>query len=148
MAQINRLLATLLFFFLLVRKQFLPAIMATSALLRALLLVSAVLSSVYAADLPGPAKAGEGDDMCCEGECEGDLQKYYSIDTRHNMCGECCMLDSDYKKYKLFEPGLTKANVTSPCTTQLGYPTYDSTVTHGGGPITMTLDLYDPAEKN
>ena len=51
---------------------------------------------------------------------------------------------ADHKKYKLFEPGLTKANSTTPCP-ELGYPTYDSTVTHGAGPIKMTLDLYDPA---
>lgn len=86
------------------------------------------------------------DDKCCEGECEGDLNKYYSIDTRHNKCGECCMLDSDYNKFKLFEPGLTKANVSSPCPFQLGYPDYDSTVTHGFGDLKMTLDLYDPSE--
>lgn len=82
-------------------------------------------------------------DMCCDGECDGDLNKYYSIDTRHNMCGECCMLDSDYHIYKIFERGLTKANSTAPCS-DLGYPIYDSTETHGAGPIQMTLDLYDP----
>ena len=107
----------------------------TSATVLSLLLL---LGATKAANL----RAAKDEEMCCEGECEGDLQKYYSIDTRHNMCGECCMLDSDYDKYKLFEPGLTKANVSSPCL-PLGYPTYDSTVTHGGGPIQMTLD--DPA---
>ena len=55
------------------------------------------------------------------------------------------MLDSDYDKFKLFEPGLTKANVSSPCL-PLGYPDYDSTVTHGFGDLKMTLDLYDPSE--
>ena len=54
------------------------------------------------------------------------------------------MLESDFWKYKLFEPGLTKANSSTPCS-DLDYPTYDSTVTHGAGPIKMTLDLYDPA---
>lgn len=90
------------------------------------------------------AAAAADDDKCCVGACEGDLSKYYSIDTRHNMCGECCMLDSDYNKYHLFEPGLTKADNDSPCL-PLGFPDYDSTVTHGALNIKMTLDLYNPA---
>ena len=81
-------------------------------------------------------------DMCCAGPCAGGLSKYYSIDTDQNMCGECCMEDSQYHLYKVFEPNLEKAAVDSPCAA-LGYATYDSTVTHGAPPITMTLDLYD-----
>jgi hypothetical protein len=46
--------------------------------------------------------------------------------------------------YKIFEPGLTIANDTT-CG-GLGYPTYDSTVTHGFGPVSMTLDLYNPSK--
>ena len=89
------------------------------------------------------------EEMCCADACtvEGE-EKYYSIDTRHNMCGECCMDPKDYNKYHLFEPGLKKAEDgdTSPCTT-LEYPNYDSTVTHGSLNIKMTLDLYNPVEE-
>jgi len=95
-------------------------------------------------DLYDPVEQVAEDEECCVGACtvEGE-EKYYSIDTKHNMCGECCMNPADYNKYHLFEPGLTKADNDSPCG-PLGYHTYDSTVTHGAGNIKMTLDLYDP----
>merc|ERR1719453_2563475 len=51
----------------------------------------------------------------------------------------------DPKKYNLFhhfESNLTHTNLLSPCH-HFGYTKYDSTVTHGFGPISMTLDLYD-----
>jgi len=101
------------------------------------------LAGVMMADEAVMGEAAE-DDMCCSGACtvEGE-EKYYSIDTIHNMCGECCMNPDDYRKYHLFEPGLTKADNDSPCG-PLGFHTYDSTVTHGFGNIKMTLDLYDP----
>jgi len=85
-------------------------------------------------------------DECCNVcEVEGEV-KYYSIDTRHNMCGECCMNPKDYNLYHIFEKGLTLAtNPLNQCE-ELGYPAYDSTVTHGAMGITMTLDLYNPVE--
>ena len=103
-----------------------------------------------ACEYPDPASLVEeaaDDEECCVGACavKGE-EKYFSIDTKHNMCGECCMNPADYNKYKIFEPGLTKADDDSPCG-PLGFPTYDSTVTHGFGNIKMTLDLYDPAEE-
>ena len=55
------------------------------------------------------------------------------------------MKPSDYPKYHLFEPGLKAANGTNTPCDDLSYPTYDSTVTHGFGPIKMTLDLYKPS---
>ena len=80
-------------------------------------------------------------EMCCE-ECtkEGEM-KYYSIDKIYNKCGECCMLPSKYSTYKIFEPGLTKAEVDHPCA-ELGYPVYETTETHGAIGITMTIDKY------
>ena len=83
---------------------------------------------------------------CCKAcDTSAGFAKYYSIDKLHNMCGECCMKPSDYPKYHLFEPGLKAANGTNTPCDDLSYPTYDSTVTHGFGPIKMTLDLYKPS---
>lgn len=79
--------------------------------------------------------------QCCL-TCDGQpKQKYYSVDHSHNMCGECCMDPKDFWKYHLFEPGLKKANSSSPCA-DLKYGGYDSTVTHGFLNFKMTLDLY------
>jgi len=83
---------------------------------------------------------------CCEGGCDvAGEQKYYSLaqgifGTKH--CGECCMDPKKYNLYHFFEKNLTKANRPSPCHA-FGYSKYDSTVTHGFGPVKMTLDLYD-----
>ena len=107
-------------------------------------------------DLYGPSPALgssvvalEATEPCCQGNCSADgsgLAKYYSIDTMHNMCGECCMKPSQYPLYKIFEPGLTAAGSLGlhPCA-EKGYDSYSSTVTHGFGPVKMTLDLYGPS---
>ncbi|GMH89122.1 hypothetical protein TL16_g11359 [Triparma laevis f. inornata] len=91
----------------------------------------------------------DGDEPCCVDACtvEGE-EKYYSIDTRHDLCGECCMNPSDFDLYKKFEKGLEKApdGDDSPCT-GFGYPKYTETVTHGAFNIKMTLDLYDHADE-
>jgi hypothetical protein len=84
-------------------------------------------------------------EKCCEGVClvEGE-EKYYSIDTRFNTCGECCMRPEDFTLYSKFEKGLTAANETvTPCA-DLKYETYTKTETHGAGSVTMTLDMYNP----
>jgi len=47
-----------------------------------------------------------------------------------------------YKLYHFFEKNLTHSAVDSPCES-FGFTKYDSTVTHGFGPVKMTLDLYD-----
>ena len=92
------------------------------------------------------AAAALAAEPCCKAcDTSAGLAKYYSIDKLHNMCGECCMKPSDYPKYHLFEPGLKAANGTNTPCDDLSYPTYDSTVTHGFGPIKMTLDLYKPS---
>jgi len=81
----------------------------------------------------------------CQGKCQklGE-QKYWSIakslvDKPH--CGECCINPSKYSLYH-FEKNLTKSMEDNPCEV-LGYPKYDSTVTHGFGLVSMTLDLYN-----
>ena len=90
--------------------------------------------------------AAAADDQCCK-HCDesASLAKYYSVDKLHNKCGECCMKPSQYKLYKVFEPGLTAANGSDTPCRERGFSNYDSTVTHGFGPVKMTLDLYDPA---
>ena len=49
---------------------------------------------------------------------------------------------SKYNLFHFFEKNLTKSESDSPCK-GFGYTKYDSTVTHGFGPVSMTLDLYD-----
>merc|ERR1712072_463207 len=88
---------------------------------------------------------------CCQGACQtAGLEKYYSVAksmTGVEHCGECCMDPKKYKLYHFFEKNLTKATDDSPCK-GFGFTKYDSTVTHGFGPVKMTLDLYDkPSEE-
>jgi len=81
-----------------------------------------------------------GKGRCCEA-CAAPLVKYYSIDHVFGHCGECCLNPKRFKLFKFFEPGLTLAGDTT-CE-KLGYPTYDSTVTHGVWPVSVSLDLFD-----
>mmetsp|Transcript_39405 Transcript_39405/g.76576 ORF Transcript_39405/g.76576 Transcript_39405/m.76576 type:complete len:117 (+) Transcript_39405:42-392(+) len=84
------------------------------------------------------------DGPCCTScDIEGGFEKYYSIDKAHGYCGECCMEPEKFPIYKIFEPGLTKANDSSPCA-DFHYHRYTKTETHGFGKIKMTLDLYAP----
>jgi len=82
------------------------------------------------------------------------LYKFYSVDAKHGHCGECCMNPDRYKIYHIFEPNLKAApkGVNDPCSLipsgvpgKGNYSVYNTTVTHGGGGIKMTLDLYNPA---
>lgn len=100
-----------------------------------LVVLLAVIMSFSHADTP-----------CCISCVVAGEEKYYSIDTRHNSCGECCMNPDDYDVYKKYEPGLEKANSSTPCL-DLKYPNYIGTETHGFGSVKMTLDLYDPSKK-
>ncbi|CAD7964417.1 unnamed protein product [Amoebophrya sp. A25] len=75
--------------------------------------------------------------------------KYYSIDHAHGFCGETCLYDWQYPILKVFEPGLTKVSSdeggrTARICAEKGYSQYSETVTHGAGPIKVTLDLYAP----
>lgn len=86
---------------------------------------------------------------CCVGACEVEgEEKYYSIDDRTDMCGECCMMPEDYDLYHKFETNLLPAfnGTVTPCS-DLQYDIYVETETHGAGPVQMTLDLYDHAAK-
>jgi len=92
---------------------------------------------------PKPSPKGK---PCCQGHCaDPTKEKYYSVAKSlfgKKHCGECCMDPKKYKLFHLFEANLTKADNDSPCKA-FGYTVYDSTDTHGFGPVSMTLDLYD-----
>jgi len=103
-----------------------------------LLFSAAIVSGAVTAEIE---KVAPEDGPCCK-SCTLPEVKYYSIDKIHNKCGECCMNPKSYAIYKIFEPGLTKASDETPCS-DFKYNTYESTVTHGFGPIKMTLDLYN-----
>jgi hypothetical protein len=102
------------------------------------------------------ALVGADDAKCCVGRCtDQNMEKYYSIalgpdpNSKRVLgkhCGESCMDPADFKKYHLFEPGLTLANGTyTPCA-DMGFTNYWETETHGAGPITATVDLYNTPE--
>ena len=76
------------------------------------------------------------DGPCCQA-CTVPKEKYYSIvnNVLNHNCGECCMDPKDYKLYHFFEKNLTKADNDSPCAETCGYTKYDSTTTHGFGPV-------------
>lgn len=84
------------------------------------------------------------DERCCV-KCDNsqDLYKYFSVVKSHEMCGEACMNPKKYREYKLLEHNLTKAMDNTPCA-DMNFTIYSATVTHGFGPIKMTLDLYKP----
>merc|ERR1711865_850150 len=121
----------------------------TNAMVKTIAVASLLLLAVASA-MPQPALFGNltenGAPPCCQGKCTTTGQeKYWSIAKGFLggvHCGECCMSPKDYKLYHLFEKNLTHSDVDSPCDT-FGYTKYDSTVTHGFGPVKMTLDLYD-----
>merc|ERR1712205_159851 len=74
------------------------------------------------------------------------LCKYFSIadDSGPWLCGETCIRDSFYPIFHIFEKNLTKATSNTVCA-DAGYTKYNSTVTHGGGGLYCTLDLYECA---
>jgi len=88
---------------------------------------------------------------CCEGHCvDSSKAKYYSVAksmTGKKHCGECCMDPKKYNLFHAFEKNLTKADNDSPCKV-FGYTVYDSTDTHGFGPVSMTLDLYNQPDSD
>merc|ERR1711907_928239 len=114
------------------------------AMIRTVLVLAA--SSLVAQAYPLMGNDTLTQTKCCEGACTtAGEEKYWSIASGifgDKHCGECCMKPSDYKLYHFFEKNLTHSDVASPCES-FGYTKYDSTVTHGFGPVKMTLDLYD-----
>jgi len=85
------------------------------------------------------------EEMCCVTCTDETTKKYYSIDTIFNRCGECCIDPDKYWIYHIFEPGLKEATVDHPCYEE-GYTEYETTETHGGMGITVTLDKYKKPE--
>ena len=80
-------------------------------------------------------------EKCCD-TCPEDKDKYYSIPILFNdHCGESCISEQDYYKYKLLEPKLTKAKTNTPCL-DMGYSAYEKTEEHSFGPINVLVDLY------
>ena len=88
------------------------------------------------------SKLLEGEKCCYDCPKENEV-KYYSIDWLFGKCGECCLDPKDYWKYKIFEPGLTKAENETEVCKSLGYGKYDKTETHGAFSLKVTLDLYN-----
>jgi len=85
---------------------------------------------------------------CCN-VCSDPQNKYYSIALGKNgdkHCGESCIQDKYYGLFHLLEKDLLKAESANPCKDH-GYGVYSTTVTHGFGPIKVTLDLYNPDSK-
>ena len=81
------------------------------------------------------------EEKCCV-ECTNENeQKFYSIDTLFDRCGECCFNPKKYWLYRIFEFGLKEAEVDHPCQ-EAGYTEYEVTETHGAIGIKMTLDKY------
>ena len=81
---------------------------------------------------------------CCEACTKKDEVKYYSIDTKYDRCGECCLNPKVFFIFKFFEKGLTLAENTT-CES-LGYSSYEETESHGVFPIKVTLDKYKKPE--
>merc|ERR1719199_552032 len=84
---------------------------------------------------------------CCKVCTTAGEEKYFSIDLKHGFCGEACMKPSLYPLYKIFEPALEKATTSNTPCADNNYHGYKETVTHGFGPVKMTLDLYNPAKE-
>ena len=93
--------------------------------------------------------AKEATEPCCK-SCELPKVKVFSTDAKHGFCGEGCMDPKSFGLFHKFESNLTIAEDEHPCPEQWTplndkqYTDYFSTVTHGLGPISMTLDLYAP----
>ena len=107
-----------------------------------LALVSAAPSS-KTVSIEVTTKASDGG-QCCVGACkDSGKNKYFSIADDYGpwLCGETCICDSFYPIFHIFEKNLTKATDSFVCK-DAGYTQYNSTVTHGGGGLDCTLDLY------
>ena len=80
-------------------------------------------------------------EKCCI-TCSGDKVKYYSIDDTYDKCGESCINPKEYNKFHIFEKNLKIAPNDTICS-DIGYPTYYQTETHGFWPISIEVDIYD-----
>ncbi|CAE7617580.1 Gstm5, partial [Symbiodinium pilosum] len=90
-------------------------------------------------------------DPCCT-TCQLPKVKVFSTDAPHGFCGEACMEPEHFSFFHMFEANLTMAKDEHPCREQWTplndkqYTDYIQTVTHGVGPLSMTLDLYAPTD--
>jgi len=90
------------------------------------------------------APLSKAESKCCT-TCTAPKNKYFSIahDSGKWLCGETCIRDGFFPIFHIFEKNLTKAaSRTASVCADAGYTVYDSTVTHGGGGLDCTLDLY------
>ena len=87
-------------------------------------------------------------ERCCQA-CPENQVKTYSVDHIFNQCGESCIDNKDFWKYKVFEPGLHRANATDQAVcAELGYADYKDTDVHGiPEVITIAVDMFKPKEK-
>jgi hypothetical protein len=80
---------------------------------------------------------------CCQ-KCKEGENKYYSIITKNNKCGESCLKPNIVWFIKIFEPGMILAENDNPCETH-GYPISTTTISHGF-PIKVSIDFYEKEE--
>ena len=85
-----------------------------------------------------------GDDPCCTA-CPDDQIKTFSIDTKGGHCGESCIPPGKYWIYKIFEPGMQKADANDQkVCAENGWPNYSMTETHGiPGVLTVQVDFFN-----
>jgi len=105
-------------------------------------IAATIVATVMA--VPSWVPSSTADAQCCVGKCpDSNTNKYFSIadDSGPWLCGETCIRDSFYWVFHLFEKNLTKATDMNTCK-DAGYTEYKETVTHGGGGLDCTLDLY------
>ncbi len=77
--------------------------------------------------------------QCCQ-TCPEGSQKYYSIDEKYDICGECCLKPSNSWFFGIFEKTLKLAENPNPCNS-LGYTKEGATVSHGF-PFKVPVDYY------
>ena len=86
------------------------------------------------------------EEKCCSECTKNNKVKYYSVDRKYDMCGECCLNPKKFYFYKIFESGLTLAENDNPCET-LGYTKHVGIETHGFFAFSVTLDKYKKPDK-
>ena len=86
-------------------------------------------------------------DKCCETCPEDKILTYSIVKFPGKACGRSCIKESDFWKYKIFEPNMKRAetNNAHPCADN-GLGKYWETETHGAFGFTVDVDLYHPTE--
>merc|ERR1711918_243423 len=109
-------------------------------------IANAIPPAEFSAAVEDARQAVEQSNGKCCLSCTSPKNMYYSIadDSGPWLCGQTCIRDSFYWIFHFFEKILSKASDNSPCA-NAGYTKYNSTVTHGGGGLYCTLDLYECA---